>query len=259
MPIRLENLTVAYRRHPVVHHVSGSFVPGELTAIVGPNGAGKSSLLKSLVGLLPASDGRIDLAGLRPRDIGYLPQQSSLDRSFPLTVGDVVTLGHWHSSGWFRGVSREARLAAERKLDVVGLAGFAPRNVDELSMGQFQRVLFARLLVQDARVILLDEPFTSLDAKTTDDLLAVVQNWRREQRTVIAVLHDMEQVRRHFPQTLLMARECIGWGDTAAVLTPANLLRANGMTPTWTGHAPICDIDGPDAVATVSSPIAGRP
>jgi zinc/manganese transport system ATP-binding protein len=258
MPIRLDNLTVAYRRHPVVHHVSGRFVPGELTAIVGPNGAGKSSLLKALVGLLPPSDGRIDLAGLKPRDIGYLPQQSSLDRSFPLTVGDVVTLGHWHLSGWFRGISRESRRAAERMLDVVGLAGFATRNVDELSTGQFQRVLFARLLVQDARVILLDEPFTALDAKTTDDLLAVVQQWRREQRTVIAVLHDLDQVRRHFPQTLLMARECVGWGATSDVLSPANLLRANAMTPTWTGHAPICDIDGPDALATIPSSPSAR-
>lgn len=241
--IALRNLTLTYHRHPVVHHVSGQFAPGELTAIVGPNGAGKSTLLKAIVGLMQANHGSVETGGLKPHEIAYLPQRAAIARDFPLAVQDVVLLGDWHSSGWFGRVSRSARQRADEALARVGLAGFGKRPVDELSAGQFQRVLFARLLLQDARVILLDEPFTALDARTTAELLELVASWRREGRTVIAVLHDYEQVRSHFPHTLLLAKECIAWGDTATVLTQANLNRANGMPQSWDEQAPVCHRD----------------
>ncbi|QDQ27612.1 ABC transporter ATP-binding protein [Chitinimonas arctica] len=241
--IRLHNLTLTYHRHPVVHHVSGSFQAGELTAIVGPNGAGKSTLLKAIVGLMQPNHGQIDLLGIDRRELAYLPQQAAIERDFPLAVQDVVLLGDWRHSGWFGRVSRTARQRADAALERVGLAGFGKRSVDELSAGQFQRVLFARLLLQDARVILLDEPFTALDARTTADLLALVAGWRREGRTVIAVLHDFEQVRAHFPQTLLLAKECVAWGATAQVLNAANIARSNGMPQSWDDNAPICHRD----------------
>lgn len=238
--LSLRNLTLTYHRHPVVHHVSGDFAAGELTAIVGPNGAGKSTLLKAIVGLLKPNHGSIELGGLQRRDIGYLPQQAAIARDFPLAVQDAVLLGDWRQSGWFGRVNRGARERAEAALDQVGLAGFGTRPLDELSAGQFQRVLFARLLLQDARLILLDEPFTALDARTTADLLALIGTWRREGRTVIAVLHDYEQVRSHFAQTLLLAKECLAWGPTATVLSAANLARANGMPQSWDEDAAIC-------------------
>ncbi|PHV11080.1 metal ABC transporter ATP-binding protein [Chitinimonas sp. BJB300] len=238
--IRLHNLTLTYHRHPVVHHISGSFMAGELTAIVGPNGAGKSTLLKAIVGLMRTTSGAVEFAHLKPSDIAYLPQQAAIARDFPLSVQDAVLLGDWRSSGWFGRVNRNARQRADAALSRVGLAGFGTRPVDELSAGQFQRVLFARLLLQDARLILLDEPFTALDAKTTADLLGVIAGWRREGRTVVAVLHDYEQVRAYFPQTLLLAKECIAWGPTAEVLTPTNLARANGMPQSWDEDAAIC-------------------
>ncbi|WP_269532773.1 metal ABC transporter ATP-binding protein [Chitinimonas sp. BJYL2] len=241
--LQLHNLTLAYHRHPVVHHVSGQFAAGKLTAIVGPNGAGKSTLLKALVGLIRADHGSVDLGRIQPREIGYLPQQTGMDRHFPLSVQDAVLLGDWRSSGWFGRVSRGARDRADAALARVGLSGFGARPLDELSAGQFQRVLFARLLLQDAQLILLDEPFTALDARTTADLLALLADWRAEGRTVIAVLHDYEQVRSHFDETLLLAKECIAWGDTAAVLTPANLARANGIAVSWDDDAPVCHRD----------------
>jgi zinc/manganese transport system ATP-binding protein len=245
--VTLHNLTLAYRRHPAVHHVSGRFRSGDLTAIVGPNGAGKSTLLKAIAGLLPAEPGCIDLGGSRHDEIAYLPQQAAIDRSFPLDVSDAVLLGHWRHSGRFGRVQGGVREKAETALARVGLAGFGDRPIGELSAGQFQRVLFARILLQDAPLILLDEPFTALDSKTTVDLLAVIAGWRREGRTVIAVLHDFEQVRAHFPETLLLARECVAWGPTPQVMTPEHLHRANALSQQWDEHAPVCHRD--DAVA----------
>ena len=132
-------------------------------------------------------------------------------------------------------------------LVAVGLEDFATRPISALSSGQFQRVLFARILVQDARLILLDEPFNAVDARTTQDLLQLVDRWRQEGRTVVAVLHDQAQVHSHFPQTLLMAREVIAWGDTAEVLTEARLRKASETAAHWLAKAPLCNVDGSPA------------
>ncbi|MBV8657628.1 MAG: metal ABC transporter ATP-binding protein [Burkholderiales bacterium] len=239
-PLSLTDVTLTYHRHPVVHHVTGQFVPGELTAVVGPNGAGKSTLLKAIAGLQPLHDGRIDFGDYNPHQFAYLPQAAAVARDFPITVQDAVLLGDWQHSGWFGRISRTTRQRADDALAHVGLSGFGKRPIDELSAGQFQRVLFARLLLADAQLILLDEPFTALDARTTSELLAIVSGWRNEGRTVIAVLHDYAQVRTYFPQTLLLAKECIAWGETSQVLTAENVAHANGMSPAWDSHADVC-------------------
>jgi zinc/manganese transport system ATP-binding protein len=109
-----------------------------------------------------------------------------------------------------------------------------------LSAGQFQRALFARMMLQDAPLILLDEPFNAIDARTTRDLLALVHRWHGESRTIIAVLHDMEMVREHFPDSVMVARECLGWGPTGEVVTPSNLLRARQMSEAWDDEADRC-------------------
>jgi zinc/manganese transport system ATP-binding protein len=238
--VRFRDLTIGYDRHPAVHHLSGAVVEGSLTAVVGPNGAGKTTLLKSLVGLLRPLGGRIEWGSLAPADIAYLPQQAEIDRAFPITVIDIVMLGHWRRVGAFRPISRDQRREAERALAAVGLDGFGRRSIGSLSAGQFQRVLFARMLLQDARLILLDEPFTAIDARTTLDLIEVIRRWQAERRTIIAVLHDFEQVRAHFPETMLLAREAIGWGPTPQVLTPANLARARAMAEAWDENAAVC-------------------
>ena len=237
--IALDDLTIAYERHAAVHHVSGSFAFGSLTAIVGPNGAGKSTLLKALIGEKSVSTGRIDLNGLTRTSIAYLPQVADIDRTFPLSVADTVLLGAWRQSGAFGRIDAAMRVRATDALARVGLDGFGVRPIGSLSVGQFRRVLFARLIVQDADVILLDEPFAALDHRTTGDLLGLIGRWHSDGRTVMAVLHDFDQVRAHFPQTLLLARELIAWGDTQTVLSAHNLRRAQAMSEAWD------DVDAP--------------
>lgn len=240
--IAVEDLTVSYRQHPAVHHVSCRFEPGSLTAVIGPNGAGKSSLLDALTGRVQPTTGQVRLGGLPRRGLAYMPQQSGIDRSFPLGVLDVVMLGAWPQIGWFRGATPAQRESALHALTSVGLAGFEHRLISELSVGQFQRVLFARVLVQDAAVILLDEPFNAIDTRTTADLMRLVQHWHTEGRTVIAVLHDLAQVREHFPHTLLLARECVAHGPTAEVLVPGHLQRAQQMAQDWDENADWCAV-----------------
>ncbi len=154
--------------------------------------------MKAIIGELRPSEGRIEHA-LQRVDIGYLPQAAEINRRFPINVLDTVLLGAWKNTGAFGSVSRKDRADGREALAAVGLEGFERRSIGSLSAGQFQRVLFARLLVQDAKVILLDEPFTAIDARTTRDLLEIVRNWHGEGRTVVAVLHDFEQVRNIFP------------------------------------------------------------
>lgn len=240
--IRLGDLTLAYRRHPAVHHLSGTFEPGSFTAIVGPNGAGKSTLLKGIVGAVKPVGGRIELVGIDRRDIAYLPQAAEIDRSFPITVLDLVSLGLWRRIGAFRRIGRAVTARVEEALAAVGLAGFERRVVGTLSGGQLQRALFARMLLQDARLLLLDEPFTAIDARTVADLLALVQRWHGERRTIVAVLHDLDLVRAAIPQTLLIAREPVAWGATGSVLTPENLLAARRMGEAWDEAAAVCEV-----------------
>ena len=235
--IVLHDVTLAYDGHPAVHRLTGEFSRGSLTAIVGPNGAGKTSLLKGIVGLLRPADGIIECARLGRGGIAYLPQHAEIDRRFPISVIDTVLLGQWRRIGWLRAATRELREAAQRALDAVGLEGFERRQIETLSAGQFQRVLFARLVVQDAELILLDEPFGAVDWRTSEDLLRLIESWHRERRTVAAVLHDLDQVRAHFPDTLLIARECVAWGATQEVLTPHNLMRVRHMSGAWAAEA----------------------
>ncbi|WP_062117457.1 metal ABC transporter ATP-binding protein [Aureimonas sp. AU40] len=231
--VSLDDLTLAYRRHPAVSQVSGRFAPGSLTAIVGPNGAGKSTLLKGLMGIVPVSRGRIRLDGISRRDVAYLPQSAEIDRSFPIDVIDLVSLGAWRKVGFFGSIAGRHLDRVREAICAVGLEGFEARTIGSLSGGQLQRALFARMLVQDAKLLLLDEPFTAIDARTTADLLQIVRNWNAEGRTIIAVLHDMDLVREHFPETLLIARELIGWGRTAEVLTKDRLREARNLSERW--------------------------
>lgn len=238
--IEAHGVTLGYERHPAVHHLRGSFQPGSLTAVVGPNGGGKSTLLKGIMGLLRPLEGHIVLHGLDRRDIAYLPQQAEIDTDFPISVLDTVLLGHWRQVGSFRALGPDLRAVAAEALTTVGLDGFSNRQLGTLSAGQRQRVLFARVLAAGSPVILLDEPFTAIDTRTTTDLLEIVLRWHGEGRTIVVVLHDLEQVRGHFPQTLLLAREAIGWGPTPGILTPDNLLKARSMGEAWDQNAPVC-------------------
>lgn len=234
--IHLHNLTVCYRRHPAIHHISGEFNAGSHTAIVGPNGAGKTTLLKALVGLLP-STGTIEIA----EKIAYLPQLTELDRQFPITVEELVLSGNWRDSGNWRALSTETRQKVHDALHRLGLTDFSSRPISMLSGGQLQRARFARLMIQDAPIVLLDEPFNSIDSRTTQTLLTLLDEWHASGKTLITVVHDLNMARMHFPQTLLLAREVIAWGVTADTLTPENLKQAQATTEHWQDQTEWCE------------------
>ena len=238
--LKFHDLTLGYDRHPAVHHLDGMVEQGSLTAVVGPNGAGKSTLFKGIVGTLRPLAGRIERGGHTVREIAYLPQIADIDRTFPINVYDMVSMGLWRRSGLFGGIGRKERAEIETALAAVGLTGFEDRAIATLSGGQMQRTLFARLLLQDADLIVLDEPFNAIDTKTCADLLDLVRRWHRERRTVLAALHDMDLVQTSFPQALLLARTPVAWGPTREVLTPENLLKARRMCEAFDEHAHEC-------------------
>jgi zinc/manganese transport system ATP-binding protein len=210
--ITLDNIELRHGVRIILSGVSGQFETGSQTALIGPNGSGKTTLLRAIAGLHPLASGRIDRHGLAPADIALLAQGSHLDRSFPITCRDVVALAAIRL-GPFRSLGKDRLAATQAALDRVGLAEMESRPIQALSAGQFQRVLFARTIVQDARLILLDEPFTAVDGATTRLLLSVIQDWHAQGRTVIAVLHDMDLVRRHFPHTVLLTRHTALWDE----------------------------------------------
>jgi len=247
--IKFHNVTLGYDRHPAVHHLNGEVASGALLAVIGPNGAGKSTLFRGLAGILKPLSGSIDLGGLDIRDIAYLPQSVDIDRTFPISVFDLVGTGLWRSTGFFGGMGKSARDKITQALAAVGLNGFENRSIGTLSGGQMQRMLFARVLLQDARLIVLDEPFNAIDTKTSADLLALVKRWHGEGRTVLAALHDMALVRDHFPETLLLARGPVAWGATAEVLTAENLMVALRMCAAFDDTAAACADDLPSRAA----------
>jgi zinc/manganese transport system ATP-binding protein len=238
--LAFRNLTLGYDRHPVVHRLHAEIPEGSLTAIIGPNGAGKSTLLKGITGALSPIEGQIDTRGLCSEDIAYLPQQSDIDRSFPLCVMDHVAMGLWHEIGAFGRLGRAGRSRVETAIAAVGLTGFERRLIGSLSGGQMQRALFARLLLQDARLVLLDEPFTAIDAKTMADLIRIISGWHHEGRTILTVLHDHDVVRAHFPQTLMLARRLVAHGPTRLVLTAENTFRARQMCEACASTPHVC-------------------
>ena len=238
--IGLHDLTLGYDGHPAVHHISCAIAPGTLMAVIGPNGAGKSTLVKALAGVIRPIGGRID--GLQGQRVAYLPQQASLERGFPIRVGEFAAMGLWHETGAFGGFSDAQRQRVRDALGAVGLEGFARQPIDALSGGQVQRVLCARMMLQDADVLLLDEPFSAIDQRTTADLIALLHGWNRQGKTVLAVLHDLQQVRAAFPRTLMLARELVACGDTHEVLTPDNLRRLQVMPEAPDDDAPVCEV-----------------
>ena len=227
--VRFDNLTLGYNRHPAVHHLCAEIANGSLLAVVGPNGAGKSTLLKGIVGELRPMQGRVDLIGIERENIAYLTQQSTLDASFPIVIHDFVAMGLWAQFGAFRGFSRAAEQRIDEAIAAVGLSGLESRPIGELSGGQLQRARFARVIVQDSPLVLLDEPYGAIDATTVSDLAILVRRWNAEGRTVICVLHDLAHVRKEYPETLLLAREVVARGRTSEVLSEENLHRAREL------------------------------
>jgi zinc/manganese transport system ATP-binding protein len=234
-------VTLGYDRHPAVHHLSCEIAPGSLLAVVGPNGTGKSTLLKGIAGELFPMEGEIrfsgatDEEGSRPPQspaIAYLSQTFVFDADFPLSVDDFVAMGLWREFGAFRGFSHAARKRLAETIDSVGLGGLEKRLVGQLSGGQLQRARFARLILEDAPLLLLDEPYNAIDEATLDDLAALIRRWNAEGRTIVSVLHNLAHVRKEYPRTLLLACEPVADGPTQEVLSDENLARAHEIMRT---------------------------
>jgi ABC-type Mn/Zn transport systems, ATPase component len=204
--IVMNQLTAGYERQPVTRAITGVIERGSMTAIVGANGCGKSTLLKTLAGFIPPVSGRFHWQGKRPV-IGWLAQRHALEAQFPLTVQDVVSMGCWPGISLLAGLRRGSRLRVASALERVGLESMALSTIDELSGGQFQRMLFARVLVQQAPLVMLDEPFTGVDEATCNVLMSLMLEMYQQGQTLLAVLHDSERVARHFPQTLRLDSE----------------------------------------------------
>ena len=231
MVLSAHELTLGYRGHAVVSNVSFEVSAGDVLAVVGHNGSGKSTLVKSILGTLPIIDGQISWPGGKPSEVAFLGQRSEFDTRVPVRLRDIVEMGAWSRLGFGGRIDWKGRAAIDAAMERTGTAALADMPLHTLSAGQLQRALFARTIVQDASVILLDEPFTAIDQSTEADLLSLIDDWSRENRAVIMVLHDLSAVLHHCHAALLLGRGTARFGPLAKTLTPANLVDLNYLTP----------------------------
>ena len=214
--VRLDNVSVKFHDTFAIKNISGTFNKGSLTAIAGPNGAGKSTLLRLIAERRSPTQGSVFIDN--EAVIGYLPQALSMDRTFPISVLQTVCTGFWRHIGNVKAVTDVQIELARSALRKVGLVGTEHRQISELSGGQFQRLLFARLIVQRANLILLDEPFASVDAFTIESLMRIILDWHNEGKTIICVLHDLLLIQKYFPDSFVLAGTCLGQGHTHKML-----------------------------------------
>ncbi len=230
--LEVRRLTASYSSRPVLWDVDATVPAGTLAAIVGPNGAGKSTLMKAAVGLLKLDAGHVLIEG-RPATealdrVAYVPQRDEVDWDFPITVREVVEMGRYRSAGWVRRLKAADHEHVDQALERVSMSSFARRQIGELSGGQRQRVFIARALAQDAPVMMLDEPFAGVDARTEVALLDLLAAIRAGGRTVIVVHHDIGTVRSRFDWALLLNVRTVACGPVAESLSEESLRRAYG-------------------------------
>lgn len=228
-PLRIRGLSVAYHVEPVIRSVDLEVGAGVVMGIVGPNGAGKSTVIKAALGLVPALAGQARFFG-QPlartrRRVSYVPQATSVDPDFPASVRDVVVMGTYGRLGWLRRAGRAERAAADEALAETGMLDLADRQLGELSGGQRQRVLLARALVQQADLLLMDEPFQGIDVRSQGAIIEVLRRQTAAGRAILVVHHDLLTVREHCDQVTLLNREVIASGPVTEVFTSANIAR----------------------------------
>ncbi len=226
----MRDLTVRHRRVTALRGVTADLPCGRAIAICGPNGAGKSTLLRALLGWHPLASGEIRIGDAHPRHalprLAYLPQRQAIDWDFPLTVRGVVALGRYPALGLFRRFSATDHTRITEALAELDLTALADRPLRTLSGGQQQRVFLARALAQGADIFLLDEPFSGLDLRATGELVRIIRSWVARGRTVIAVVHDLALVRRHFDYALLLDTDLVSCGPPVDALTDDFIRRA---------------------------------
>ncbi len=233
--IRATGLTVTYRNgHTALRDASFAVPHGTITALVGVNGAGKSTLFKALMGFVPVSAGKIEILGRPVRDVikdqsvAYVPQAEEVDWTFPVLVEDVVMMGRYGHMGFFRRPRPADHEAVSAALARVNMTEFRTRQIGELSGGQKKRVFLARALAQDAQVILLDEPFTGVDVKTEEQIIALLRDLRTEGRVMLVATHNLGSVPEFCDRVVLVKGTVLAFGPTAEVFTSENLREAFG-------------------------------
>ena len=221
--VSVEGLGVAFGARPALVDVSFEVPAGSLVGVLGPNGAGKTTLLRALLGELPHA-GRAQMSGRA----GYVPQHTAAHEGFPIDALGVVLMGRYPRLGWLRRPGAADRKLALDLLERVGLREDARRQFSELSGGQRQRALVARALAQEGDVLLLDEPFTGVDAVSHETLLDVLREQAAAGATVLMTTHDVGEAGRVCDRLLILNRELVAEGPTEAVFTPQTLRRAYG-------------------------------
>ena len=229
--IRIENLSVSYKETLALKDISLVLQGSTITGIIGPNGAGKSTLLKSMLGIIPhEGHAFIDDKEMKKslKKVAYVEQKIHIDYNFPIKVKECVSLGLYPSIPLFHTLKAKHWEKVAEALEIVGLSDYAERQISQLSGGQFQRVLIARCLVQDADYILLDEPFVGIDSVSEEIIMNTLRDLKKAGKTVLIVHHDLGKVAHYFDQVLLLNKELIAFGPTKETFTQANLKQAYG-------------------------------
>lgn len=226
----IKNLSVAYENNFVFNDLSLFIESGKITGIIGPNGAGKSTLIKAILGLLRPKSGLV-MFDSKPmsfikKEIAYVEQRKDLDISFPINVYDLVLTGSYGKLGLFKTPGKIQRLACIEALKQVRMLEFSDRQIGRLSGGQLQRVFVARAILQQAKIIILDEPFVGIDAESEREIMNILRQWREEQKTIIIVHHDLNKVHEYFDNLIIMNHGIVDFGATKEVYNKKNMSRA---------------------------------
>ena len=229
--IRIENLSVSYKETLALKDISLVLQGPTITGIIGPNGAGKSTLIKSMLGIIPHEGHTfIDDKEMKKslKKVAYVEQKIHIDYNFPIKVKECVSLGLYPSIPLFHTLKAKHWKKVAEALEIVGLSDYAERQISQLSGGQFQRVLIARCLVQEADYILLDEPFVGIDSISEEIIMNTLRDLKKVGKTILIVHHDLSKVPLYFDQVLLLNKEVIALGPTKESFTQANLKKAYG-------------------------------
>ena len=236
----VENASVSYGDRSVLDRVTFQVPQHSQVAIVGPNGAGKSTLFKAIVGLLPLASGNIYIHGLPLKShqdcVAYIPQREEVDWKFPVSVFDVVLMGRFGKMRGLKQPGKEDRDIAMQSLDQMGMLPFLRRHIGDLSGGQQQRVFISRALAQKPHILLMDEPFSSVDAATQESTLELLETLKHQEVTVMISTHDLDMARQHFDTILMLNHRVIAYGP------PSQIFTAETMRQTFSGQ--VLYIDG---------------
>lgn len=228
--LEVKNLTVSYHDTPVLADVAVRFNASKITGIIGPNGAGKSTLIKSILGLVKVQNGHI-LYKDEPikkfqKKIAYVEQRKELDLTFPISVFDLVLSGTYGKLGLFKNPGKIEHQKAAKALEQVGLSEFSSRQIGQLSGGQLQRVFIARAIVQEAEIIILDEPFVGIDLQSERKIMQILKTWRDEGKVIIVVHHDLNKAPQYFDDLVILNHGIVDFGPTKSVYSSKNIQKA---------------------------------